>query len=111
VPHVYEVNAPLDEEASLHREFERAAEAREAFRRGFAVSRGAVAVSEEVAAWVSGLAPGGFPVRVESKARTGRSWHPPTPARAGARAAPALNGGEFRVGSWARSGHGTTSGH
>lgn len=65
IPHLYEVNAPLDVEAEKHRNFERGDEAREAFRRGFAASRGAVCVSEEVAQWVRSLAPEGFPVRVE----------------------------------------------
>ncbi len=66
VPHVYEVNAPLDEEAAAHRGFDRLEDARAAFRTGFAASRGAMAVSEEVAHWVRGLAPQGFPVIVEA---------------------------------------------
>jgi len=66
LPHLYEVNAPLDEEAAAHRGFDRVEEARAAFRAGFAASRGAMAVSEEVARWVRGLAPEGFPVIVES---------------------------------------------
>jgi len=66
VPHIYEVNAPLDEEAARHRKFERGDEARAAFAAGFAASRGAVAVSEEVAAWARALAPANFPVRVET---------------------------------------------
>jgi len=65
VPHVYEVNAPLDEEAARHRKFERIDEARRAFSAGFAASRGAVAVSEEVATWARGLAPENYPVSVE----------------------------------------------
>src|SRR5262249_58493278 len=39
VPHLYEVNSPLDEEAARHRNFDRIDEARAAFARGFAVSR------------------------------------------------------------------------
>ncbi|MEY4374766.1 MAG: hypothetical protein RL760_933 [Candidatus Eisenbacteria bacterium] len=66
VPHVYEVNAPLDLEAARHRNFDRVPEARAAFTQGFAVSRGAIAVSEEVARWVGTLAPEGFPVHVQS---------------------------------------------
>src|SRR5262249_35908547 len=42
VPHVYEVNAPLEEEAARHRKFERVEEARQTFALGFAASRGAV---------------------------------------------------------------------
>ena len=99
VPHVFEVNAPLDEEASLHREFDRAAEAREAFRRGFAVSRGAVAVSEEVATWVRGLAPDGFPVRVESNGADRKFLLPPDCQLVQQLEQRLhMNGGEFRVG-------------
>src|SRR5262249_39962896 len=65
VPHGYEGNAPLEEEAARHRKVERAEEARQALATGFAASRGAVAVSEEVASWTRGLAPESFPVRVE----------------------------------------------
>ena len=66
VPHLYEVNAPLEEEAALHRRFRDVVEARTAFRRGFHASRGAVAVSDEVSEWIRRLAPEGYPVRVES---------------------------------------------
>ena len=66
VPHLYEVNAPLEEEAATHRRFRDVVEARVAFRRGLAATRGAVAVSEEVAEWVKRLAPAGLPVQVES---------------------------------------------
>ena len=65
VPHVYEVNAPLDEEAAHHRNFDRIDEARHAFTTGFAASRGAIAVSEPVAKWVRALAPERFAVAVE----------------------------------------------
>jgi len=64
IPHVYEVNAPLDREAAEHRGFTRGAEARAAFQRGFSRSNGAIAVSDEVAQWVRRLAPAGFRVRV-----------------------------------------------
>jgi len=64
IPHVYEVNAPLDREATEHRGFTRGAEARAAFQRGFSRSNGAIAVSDEVAQWVRRLAPSGFRVRV-----------------------------------------------
>ena len=66
VPHLYEVNAPLDQEAARHRNFDRIPEARLAFAAGFAASRGAIAVSEEVADWVRELAPKGFPIHVQS---------------------------------------------
>lgn len=62
IPHVYEVNAPLDVEAEAHRGFDRLEEARAAFAMGFAHSRGAIAVSDEVATWVHALAPAGFQV-------------------------------------------------
>jgi len=99
VPHLYEVNAPLDEEAARHRRFERGEEAREAFRRGFAASRGAIAVSEEVAQWVQALAPAGFPVRVEPNG-AGQEFLSTQDAGLVHKLEERLrlNGGEFRVG-------------
>jgi len=64
VPHVYEINAPLENEAADHRGFMELDAARAAFRAGFARSSGAVAVSEEVARWVRALAPEGYEVQV-----------------------------------------------
>jgi glycosyltransferase involved in cell wall biosynthesis len=99
VPHLYEVNAPLDEEAAKHRNFERIDEARLAFAHGFRASRGAIAVSEEVAEWVRTLAPAGFPVRVESNGAGPEFLAAPDPqemARIEQRLR--LNQGEFRVG-------------
>lgn len=65
IPHVYEVNAPLDEEALRHRGLADAEQARRLIVQGFASSRGAVVVSDEVGAWVRRLAPADFPVAVE----------------------------------------------
>ncbi len=62
IPHVYEVNAPLDLEAAEHRGFDRLQEARAAFALGFRHSSGAIAVSDEVSAWVRKLSPAGFNV-------------------------------------------------
>ncbi|NOT33662.1 MAG: glycosyltransferase family 4 protein [Candidatus Eisenbacteria bacterium] len=64
LPHVYEVNAPLDEEAARHRGFRQRDQALIHFRNGFSASCGAIAVSEEVAHWVRRLAPHDFAVRV-----------------------------------------------
>jgi len=63
IPHIYEVNAPLDREAEEHRSFRNGNAARTVFREGFALSRGAVAVSQEVAVWARDLAPPGYRVR------------------------------------------------
>ena len=99
VPHLYEVNAPLDVEAARHRNFDRIEDARIAFARGFVASRGAIAVSEEVAEWVRALAPAGFPVRVESNGAGPEFLASPDPrqiVRIEERLR--LTGGEFRVG-------------
>lgn len=99
IPHLYEVNAPLDEEASRHRNFEHVDEARAMFRRGFAASRGAMAVSEEVARWVRGLSREGFPVIVESNGAGPEFLSAPDATlvkRIEQRLR--LGGGEFRVG-------------
>lgn len=64
IPHVYEVNAPLNLEASKYRGFTKAAEAESSFRSGFALSQGSVAVSWAVARWVRSLAPSRHSVRV-----------------------------------------------
>ncbi len=64
ITHVYEVNAPLDREAAEHRGLVGQEQARETFASGFALSRGAVAVSEEVAEWVRDLAPAGYAVEI-----------------------------------------------
>ena len=99
IPHLYEVNAPLDEEAARHRNFERGDEARAEFTRGFAASRGAIAVSEEVAKWVRTLAPEGFPVRVEPNGAGPEFLAAPDPQQLRAiEQRLRLNGGEFRVG-------------
>lgn len=99
VPHIYEVNAPLEEEAARHRRFRHVVEARAAFRRGFAASRGAVAVSDEVAEWVRELAPPGFPVRVESNGAGPEFLTAPDVARVHAlEERLRLESGEFRVG-------------
>jgi glycosyltransferase involved in cell wall biosynthesis len=99
VPHVYEVNAPLDEEAARHRKFERMEEAHAAFATGFAASRGAIAVSDEVARWVCKQAPSGFPVRVESNG-AGPEFLAAPDARQLIQLERRLRltGGEFRVG-------------
>ena len=99
VPHLYEVNSPLDEEAAKHRKFERVDEARAAFATGFAASRGAVAVSDEVARWVCAQAPKGFPVRVESNG-AGPEFLAAPDARQLIQLERRLRltGGEFRVG-------------
>ncbi len=99
VPHLYEVNAPLDEEAARHRNFDRIEDARAAFAQGFAASRGALAVSEEVADWVRGLAPEAYPLRVESNGAGPEFLAPPDPQeilRIEQRLR--LTGGEFRIG-------------
>ncbi len=99
VPHVYEVNAPLDEEAARHRDARVAPEVVAGLERGFAASRGAVAVSGEVAAWVERHAPAGFPVVVEPNGAGPIFFEPPTGdalARA-QRFVPPL-AAEFRVG-------------
>ena len=99
VPHLYEVNAPLEEEAARHRNFDRIDDARAAFARGFAASRGAIAVSQEVAEWVGALAPAGFPVRVEANGAGPEFLAAPDPQlirKIEERLR--LNGGEFRVG-------------
>ncbi len=99
VPHMYEVNAPLDVEAARHRNFDRIEDARVMFARGFVASRGAIAVSEEVAEWVRGLAPAGFPVRVESNGAGPEFLASPDPkliVKIEERLR--LTGGEFRVG-------------
>ena len=99
IPHVYEVNAPLDEEAAKHRNFDRIEDARVMFARGFAASRGAIAVSEEVAEWVRGLAPAGFSVRVESNGAGPEFLAAPDPREIiKIEERLRLNGGEFRVG-------------
>jgi len=99
VPHLYEVNAPLDEEAARHRKFERVEEARQAFATGFAASRGAVAVSEEVAAWVRALAPEGFSVAVEANGAGPEFLSAPDPKHLlQLEQRLRLTGGEFRVG-------------
>ena len=64
VPHVYEINAPLENEAADHRGFTDLGAARAGFRAGFARSSGAIAVSEEVARWARTLAPAGYEVQV-----------------------------------------------
>lgn len=64
VAHLYEANAPLDDEASAHRGFEDVALAQRVFRDGFAASLGTIAVSDAVAGWVRGLADARHPVRV-----------------------------------------------
>lgn len=81
VPHLYEVNAPLDLEAAAHRGFTALDEARAAFRAGFAASRGAVAVSQEVHAWIGSLAPEGYPVRVVPNGAGPEFFAAPDPAR------------------------------
>ena len=98
VPHVYEVNAPLDEEAARHRKFERIDEAIQAFAAGFAASRGAVAVSEEVAKWVRTQAPG-MAVAVEPNG-AGPEFLSTPDAKSLHRLEQRLRltGGEFRVG-------------
>jgi len=99
VPHLYEVNSPLDEEAAKHRNFDRIEEARVAFRRGFAVSRGAVCVSEPVATWVKNLAPAGFPVRVESNGAGPEFLASPDPRQiVEIEDRLRLTGAEFRIG-------------
>jgi glycosyltransferase involved in cell wall biosynthesis len=99
VPHLYEVNAPLDEEAARHRNFDRIDDARVAFARGFAASRGAIAVSEEVATWVRELAPAGFAVRVESNGAGPEFLAAPDPKLIiSIEERLRLSGGEFRVG-------------
>lgn len=64
LPHAYEANAPLDEEACRYRGLADRDRARASFRVGFAASHGTIAVSEEVAAWVRDLAPVGHPMAV-----------------------------------------------
>lgn len=94
IPHVYEVNAPLDQEASAYRGLRDPERARESFRRGFAQSRGAVAVSDEVAAWVRPLAPLSYPVRVVPNGVGCRFYEPLDPSSsARARAALGPRGG------------------
>src|SRR5262245_30616432 len=99
VQHIYEVNAPLDEEAARHRKFERVEEARQAFATGFAASRGAVAVSDEVAAWVRALAPDGYAVTVEANGAGPEFLSAPDPKQlVQLEQRLRLTGGEFRVG-------------
>lgn len=99
IPHIYEVNAPLDVEAARHRNFDRIDDARIQFARGFAASRGAMAVSDEVANWVRELAPAGFPVTVESNG-AGPEFLAAPDARLVHQIENRLRlgGGEFRVG-------------
>lgn len=89
IPHVYEVNAPLDQEASEYRGLRDPDRAREAFQQAFAQSNGAVAVSDEVAAWVRSLAPLAYPVRVVPNGVGSQFYEPIDPASS-ARARSAL---------------------
>ena len=99
VPHLYEVNAPLDEEAARHRNFDRIDDARVAFARGFAASRGAIAVSAQVADWIQGLAPAGYPVRIEANGAGPEFLAAPDPQQIlKIEERLRLTGGEFRVG-------------
>lgn len=99
VPHVYEVNAPLDEEASRHRGMADAHLARGPLAEGFAASSGAVAVSDEVAAWVRALAPEGFPVAVEPNGAGPAFFEPPrTRAIQHVLTQLRLSSDEFRIG-------------
>lgn len=99
VPHVYEVNAPLDEEAARHRGLADPAAARAALARGFAASGGAVAVSDEVATWVRAIAPGGFPVTVEPNGAGPEFFAaPPAADVARVRERLSLSAAEFTIG-------------
>ena len=99
IPHIYEVNAPLDEEAARHRNFDRIEEARATFTQGFTASRGAIAVSEEVARWVRALAPASYPVTVEPNGAGPEFLAAPDPKQiVKIEERLRLTGGEFRVG-------------
>lgn len=99
LPHLYEVNAPLDEEAARHRGLADAHLARGPLAEGFAASTGAIAVSDEVAAWVRALGPEGYPVTVEPNG-AGPSFFDPPRTRAMQRvlAQLRLRSDEFRIG-------------
>ncbi len=64
VRHLFEVNAPLDQEAAAYRGLSDSGQARGELAQGFSLSSGAVAVSDEVAGWLKALAPEGFAVTV-----------------------------------------------
>lgn len=99
LPHVYEVNAPLDQEASRHRGFERSDEARASFTEGFQHSSGSVCVSEPVADWVRALAPASHAVHVEPNGASHRFLEAPDEEAVERLARRfGLEAGEFRVG-------------
>lgn len=99
VPHVYEVNAPLDHEASRHRQFDQIDEARAAFKAGFADSAGSVCVSAAVADWVREVAPETHVVQVEPNGASRSFLESPNPESVRALANRfKLEPGEFRVG-------------
>ena len=87
IPHVYEANAPLDEEAGDYRGFENVTLAHQAFRAGFAASLGTIAVSEAVAGWVRGLAPERHPIRVVPNGAGPEFFETPDPSPVAARRA------------------------
>jgi glycosyltransferase involved in cell wall biosynthesis len=97
--HFYEANAPLDREAAEHRGLADTGAARVAFRRGFAHTRGVVAVSDEVADWVRALAPPELPLLVAANGADPMFFAPPDPEPLRrARAALAPVAGSFRIG-------------
>lgn len=99
VPHVYEVNAPLDEEAARHRGLADAEGARACLAPGFAATTGAVAVSDEVADWVHRVSPVPIAVSVQPNG-AGPAFFAPPDAAAVRRAESRLpqEPGAFRVG-------------
>lgn len=66
IPHVYVVDTALDEDAARRHGAADGEQARLLLTQALAHSTGAVATSEEIAAWVRSLAPAGFPVAVEA---------------------------------------------
>lgn len=99
IRHVYEVNAPLDREAAAHRGLVDVAGATARIAEGFKHSRGAIAVSDEVAAWIRELAPPSFPVEVVPNG-AGPEFFEPVSSVATVRVAGVVgySPAEFRVG-------------
>ncbi len=98
VQHLYEVNAPLDREAAMHRGLVAVEAALEALKVGFAASSGAVAVSQEVADWVRELAPPDYEIQVVPNGADAHFFTAPSPeAKARARGLISPQPDEFRV--------------